>query len=248
MNHNIKININFHRFFLIVSLHFFLFSSAFSINSNVSNKGTTFRPGHNLQFFLSLEHSRWTMSQSEKADTPSHTLQPVDDTEYATNLFIRYTNHINILSFFGIFIGSTVGILPNKTYSEEGILYLGTGYLFPTILLGLVFDFSENLRSQLGGEYGAIYYPSSSVKEGDSNSNLKTIPISFVPDMLNAYFNFEYFYTKNLAIMNQIGFRYTTSYCLNQCLDKSYVNNLRIRNTSYYYEAGITWALNNFSN
>lgn len=244
--------------FCIVYLVLFTFlgSAVYASNNDDEDYFTpNFRSGHNLSLFLSGEYTTWGANQASVPSTPSNTSdtpEQINDKVKAVTidaaqgnkaviaLFFRYSYHINIISSFGFFVGSTVGILAsNGSYGAQKNFYPGYGISFPTVLGGLVQGIGQNFRILSGIEYGAVWFPKMRIY---TQSGIEK-DLSPVPDMFGFFGGIDNFLSRNTAISLNVGYRQIHNPCLNACSNSLYLNSLSITNKSYYTQLGITWLL-----
>ncbi|WP_186647291.1 hypothetical protein [Fluviispira vulneris] len=193
----------------------------------------TFRSGHTLSLLSSWERSTWHLNQTQSSSFGN--ISPISETRMGIALYFRYAYHINIVSNFGFFLGSTTGVIFPTT--DYGNLKPGVGIAFPTALVGLSLNLKKQYRLFTGAEYGANWYPDMIVIT-DNGASRALAP---VPDMLSFFGGLDYFYKKSLAFSFQSGYRITILRCTNNCSSTSFLNTLSISNQSVFVQLGLTW-------
>ncbi len=209
-----------------------------------------FRSGHNLSLFLSGEYTTWNANQTPDSSNPDNavTVDPAQESKAVMALFFRYTYHVNIISSFGFFVGSTAGFLvSNGNYGKENNFYPGYGIAFPTVLGGLVQGLGQDFRLLAGIEYGAVWFPQMKIysHSKDPNDPTKIITaekdLSPAPDMVSIFVGLDNFLTRNTALSFNVGYRQIKNPCLNRCSSSIYLNSLSLTSNSYYTQIGVTW-------
>lgn len=210
----------------------------------------SFRSGHNLGILFSTEYTNWSANQKVKPSLNENnntkitdlTIDPAQSNNIVFALFFRYTYHINIISNFGFFLGSTSGfIFPNGSYGDKDNFYPGFGIALPTALVGLTLGVSQNMRLLSGAEYGAIWYPTMTIHT-QSPSNIQK-DLAAVPHALSAFIGIDNFLTRNTALTFNVGFRKTWVPCIDNCNSTVYLNTLEIESKSYFAQLGINWVV-----
>lgn len=222
-----------HIFILTQSL---FFTNALLAQEDVVNEETyipIFRSGHNLSILYSAEYSTWTVNQNFGLEGQEK-ISPFSRTEMNSALFVRYAYHINIVSVFGFFVGTTAGVFANT--GSYGQLKQSYGFEFPTIMAGLSLNFGQSFRLLGGAEYGATWYPEMAITT-DSGVSKTIAP---VPDMFSVFGGIDYFFSKNKAITFQLGWRTQEVTPLNNDSSGTYLNSLSIHNESYFAQVGLT--------
>lgn len=213
--------------------HSLFFTNILLAQEDVMNENAyvpVFRAGHNLSFFYSAEYSTWTIDQ-DATSVESEKIKPLSQTGVNSGVFVRYAYHINIVSNFGFFVGTTAGALVDMgTY---GRLKQGYGFAFPTILAGLTLNLGQSFRFFSGAEYGATWYPEMTITTDRGIAKV----IGPVPEMYSVFGGVDYFFSKNKAFLFQMGWRNQTVSNLNNA---SSLNTLSIQNNSYFAQAGLT--------
>ncbi|WGL60645.1 hypothetical protein QEJ31_03385 [Pigmentibacter sp. JX0631] len=199
-----------------------------------------FRAGHNLSLLLSGEYSTWNFHQNS-ASSNQNVISDFSKTGGNAAFYLRYAYHINIISFFGFFIGTTAGIL--SEVESYGKLSQGYGVLFPTLLGGLVANMGQHFRLLSGFEYGATWYPEMKITTNSGNDKM----ISPVPDMFSAFVGLDYFVTRNKAITFQGGWRKQSLIILNNGSSNTYLNTIGLENESYFVALGLTLQIGDFN-
>jgi hypothetical protein len=205
-----------------------------------------FRSGHNLSLLLSSEYMRWNTSQinlnnsfQENFNQPNN-ISSASEAKTTVSIIFRYAYHINIISSFGVFVGSSAGITAsNGYYGIERNFYPGYGILFPTVLGGLVQNFGQEFRILSGIEYGAIWYPRMAI----NNQGYQEKELSAVPDTYAFFIGVDDFFQKNKALSLNLGYRRTNSPSLDQGNSSIFLNSLNITSAGYYIQFGVTWLL-----
>ena len=212
----------------------------------------SFRSGHNLSLFLSAEYTTWRANQSLVPSNPgdtddqirSVTINSAQESKPVLALFFRYAYHINIISSFGFFVGSTIGLFSsNGSYGKQKNFYPGYGIAFPTVLGGLVQGIGQDFRLMTGIEYGAVWFPQMKIFT-QSNEEKGLSP---APDMFGIFVGVDNFLTRNTALSFNVGYRQVTNPCLNNCSSSIYLNSLSLTSKSYYTQLGVTWLVGEFT-
>ncbi|MES2615101.1 MAG: hypothetical protein V4591_06785 [Bdellovibrionota bacterium] len=199
----------------------------------------SFRSGHNLSLFLSGEYTTWSAQQSS-SEGDSDVIDSAKANKTIIAMFFRYTYHINIISSFGFFVGSTAGVFAsNGSYGEHRNFYPGYGFSFPTVLGGLVQGLGQDFRLLAGVEYGAVWFPQMQI----TTSTNKQLGLGAVPDMYSIFIGIDNFLTRDTALSFNVGYRQISTPCLNSCSSSIYLNSLAITGKSYYTQLGMTWAV-----
>ena len=212
------------------------FTSRVLAQEDVANEDTyipIFRSGHSVSFLYSAEYSTWMVNQNSAA-TSQETITPFSKSSMNSAFFIRYAYHINIVSNFGFFVGTTAGTIIDM--GSYGNLKQSYGIAFPTIMTGLSLNLGQNFRILTGAEYGATWYPEMTITT-DSGISKTIAP---VPDMFSVFGGFDYFFTRNKAFTFQLGWRYQEVTPLNNNSSGTYLNSLSIQNNSYFAQIGLT--------
>jgi hypothetical protein len=228
--------------FLIISFS----ASAASDSEQEEEFLPSFRSGHNISLLLSEEYSHWSLNQTHlnyapganQSNLSSIVIDPAEESKLISAFFFRYSYHINILSGFGFFVGSTVGFfLSNGNYGASQNFYPGFGVSFPTVMGGLVQNIGQKFRILSGIEYGAAWFPKMHVltQSGDSKN------LAPVPDMASFYVGLDHFYSNNKAMSLYSGYRQILNTCLSNCSTSLYLNSLNIKDKSIYVQFGLTW-------
>ncbi|RDB36208.1 hypothetical protein [Spirobacillus cienkowskii] len=196
-----------------------------------------FRSGHNLSIFYSAEYSKWDVSQKISSSS-NQKISAFQSHAINSGLFLRYSYHINLISRFGFFVGTTTGFLTDFNLGSNTRLLQSHGYLFPSILGGLTYNLAKS-RILAGIEYSAVWYKFMNVKtDADIVKN-----ISPVPDMICIFLGLDYFFKKNKAFSFQSGWRLQQITPLNNNSSATYLNTLSIKNNSYFAGFGITFQI-----
>ncbi len=222
-----------HTFILTQSL---FFTNIIFAQEDVANEDTyipIFRSGHNVTFLYSAEYSTWTLNQNSAA-TSQEKISALSQTTMNSAFFIRYAYHINIVSNFGFFVGTTAGAMIDM--GNSGRLKQSYGFAFPTIMGGLSLNLGQNYRLLSGAEYGATWYPEMTITT-DSGISKTIAP---VPDMFTVFGGLDYFFSKNKAFTFQLGWRSQEITSLNNNSSGTYLNSLTIQNNSYFTQIGLT--------
>ncbi len=204
----------------------------------------SFRSGHNLSAFISGEYTNWNVIQSSTPSTQDDAIQRVDASKPVIGLFFRYAYHINIISSFGFFIGSTVGIFAsNGSYGLAKNFYPGYGVPFPTVMAGLVQNIGQDFRLLAGTEYSAAWFPKMTI----SSNNGVNKALNPTLDMISVFTGVDHFLNQNTAISLNLGYRQMRNPCLNNCIIPPYINSLKIVGQSYFTQLGVTWVVGDFN-
>lgn len=229
-------------YFFTITQSVFFMNVLFAQEKVVDDFGyiPVFRSGHNLSILASGELSTWSFKQNSYA-TNQDAISPFSNTGSNAALYLRYAYHINIISFFGFFIGTTAGVIAEV--EPYGKLKQGYGFLFPTLLGGLVANIGQHFRLLTGIEYGATWYPEMKLVTNSGKEKL----ISPVPDMYSLFAGVDYFVTKNKAITVQGGWRKQTLVSLNNSSSNTYLNTIELENESYFVALGLTIQIGDFN-
>lgn len=199
-----------------------------------------FRAGHSLSLLMSGEYTTWEFQQSSAA-TNQDKISPFNNSGANAAFYVRYAYHINIISFFGFFIGTTAGAM--LEVEPFGSLKQSYGFLLPTLLGGLVANIGHNARILAGIEYGATWYPEMKLITDTDQS--KTI--APVPDMYTVFGGLDYFVTWNKAFTFQTGWRKQILGTLNNNSSNTYLNTISLKNESYFIALGFTVQIGDFN-
>ncbi len=226
------------KYFHIVTQSLF-FTNVVLAQEDVVSENTyvpDFRAGHNLALFYSAEYSNWTLKQNSTS-VESEKIKPLSQTAVNSGFFIRYSYHINIISNFGFFVGTTTGLLIDMT--SYGQLKQGYAVAFPTIMAGLALNIGQKFRIFSGAEYGAIWYPEMSITTDMGTAKV----IAPVPDMYSVFGGFDYFFAKDKSLLFQMGWRRQNVMNLNNGSSNTYLNTLSIENNSYFAQFGVIFQI-----
>lgn len=208
----------------------------------------TFRAGHNLSLLLSGEMTTWNANQSTAPRTTGNledvTIDSAQQGKAIIAVLFRYAYHINIISGFGFFVGSTGGLFfSNGNYGRQQNFYPGYGISFPTVLGGLLQGIGQDFRILAGAEYGAVWFPQMKIS---SQSGI-AYELSTVPDMYSFFLGMDSFLSRTSAITFNVGYRQIHNPCLSGCSTSVYSNSLSITSKSYFAQLGFTWSLSDFN-
>ncbi|APJ04420.1 hypothetical protein AXG55_11080 [Silvanigrella aquatica] len=212
------------------------FTSTVFAQEDVINEQTyipIFRSGHNLSILYSFEYSTWSLNQTSSASSQD-TISPLVNSGINSLFLLRYAYHINIVSNFGFFVGTTAGFIIDM--GNYGNLRQGYGFSFPTMLGGLSLNLGQNFRLLSGAEYGANWYPAMSITTDARVPNT----IAPVPDMFAVFGGMDYFFQKDKAFSFQLGWRHQNITPLNNNASGTYLNTLKIYSDSYFAQLGLT--------
>ncbi|KAB8029794.1 hypothetical protein [Fluviispira multicolorata] len=238
---------SFFSFVKLISLLLLSFNSNTLYAQDETEENTSytpvFRSGHTLSLLTSWDHSTWNVSQNSASSFG--TISSLSETRLGVGLYLRYAYHINIVSNFGFFLGTTAGLLlPVSNYGSLKPVY---GYAFPTVMGGLSLNFSQNYRLLTGAEYGAAWFPDMTILTDTTSTAASTSrALAPVPDVFSYFVGLDYFYKKNLALSFQTGYRLTKITCLNNCSSTSFLNTLSINNKSIFAQLGLTFQVSEF--
>lgn len=205
----------------------------------------TFRSGHNVSAFLTEEYINWYAAQNQAPTGTDSTVRAlkidtVDTSKLNMGLYFRYAYHINIISNFGFFVGSTTGMfMPFGIYGVHRNFTPGLGLALPSVLGGLVLGLGPNYRMTGGAEYGAIYFPMMKIYT-EANDQKVLSPTS---DMINAYIQLEKNFHRDSLYILGFGYRKTFNPQINGGNDSVYTNSLTLRSKGWYMQVGLNWLI-----
>jgi hypothetical protein len=201
------------------------------------NYSARFRPGHNISFIMGVRQSLWEITYLMTPGLPSN--MTIAQNYYATDLLLRYSFHSNVFAKFGIFFGTTAGI--TKDFFPKSALSPGFGFYFPTILAGIVQNYTERSRFFIGIEYGGAWFPKIRVKSQDVGLNLE------ISEILNSYVSFigvETFVNKSLALGIQAGYRWMDSASINFLINQvNTAPQYYLWNRGVFFQIHSTWQI-----
>lgn len=203
---------------------------------------TYFRPdfhsGHNLSLLLSGEYTTWNVSQNTGNAVSQESVSAVNQSHFVPAVFLKYAYHFHVVSGFGLFLGSTLGVLASSGQYDH--FYPGYAISFPTINIGLIQNFHDHLRLFLSGEYGATWYPKMTITTNSGTVN----SLSAVPNVFSYSLGSDFILDNRTMVTVQFGGRSFSVPCLNSCNNSNYINSLNIRGSSLFAQTGLTWSFN----
>ncbi|MBX9703813.1 MAG: hypothetical protein K2X39_06635 [Silvanigrellaceae bacterium] len=214
-----------------------IFSLVFHTNplkANTEEKNiykALFRPGHHLTFLAGVERSRWRLKADSNSNAQSSTTENISPV-----VLFRYAYHMHLLGRFGIFLGTTAGYIHQQT--QRDAFDPNYAVILPSAMFGIVQNFTADERYLIGVEFAAIRYPEMRVTQKESSQR---ISMASTLDSLDVYGALEHFFTKDLAVSFQIGWRYVQNTCIGDCSKSMYLNNFDMTDSAFFALLGVNW-------
>ena len=208
-------------------------------DSQAATPTASFRPGHNLTLLAAGQQSSWKVRRAgEVRDVAFQSWEP--------GALLRYKFHLNLVSKFGIVLGTGVGAWwQNRTYAG---FRPGGSIMFPSIVVGIVQNFRADGRILLFGEYSANWYPwmtargapATDATEGGRETRVAIAPI---PDAFSVVIQLDVFSGRNTALTAATGWRVVSNELFGKPSKNTLLGNSSFRNTGVFIASGVTWTL-----
>lgn len=228
-----------------------------SVATSTGTFSTTFRPGHNLTFLVTIQQSRWNLKPDADQSTRS-----VEDGRLLPGLALRYAFHLNLMSKFGLVMGTGAQFVYDTAVHREfryvrqeastDVVYTdfhaGSSVVFPSILFGIVQNFLAETRVLLLAEYAAAWYPNMAVtvqsgaRGGVLGAGRRTV-LAAIPDHVAVFAQLDVFRGRSWAFTGASGWRLVKLDLLGRPTNNSALNTLQPRNSSFFLQTGVTWTL-----